>query len=267
MNNPGVNNSDVNNSDLNNLVLTLTPNPAVDVTYTVDGVELGSSHRVPTPLYRAGGKGLNVSRVAHQLGFPTLAIATVGGLSGERFRADLASSGIPHHLVPVAAATRSSIALVDTAADYCTSIFNESGPALTAQEWQRLAAAVAWLAAKHPPVSASRACWWARVPSRKLRRMISIRHWWLWLTLPGFRPSLTPRVPALWLLPRPEPIYSSPITTSSWKPSLKRTWLVPPANSWTSVPNGCSSVLARKACWPSAPRARVLFCKRNCQHP
>ena len=142
MNNPGVNNSGVNNSDLNNLVLTLTPNPAVDVTYTVDGVELGSSHRVPTPLYRAGGKGLNVSRVAHQLGFPTLAIATVGGLSGERFRADLASSGIPHHLVPVAAATRSSIALVDTAADYCTSIFNESGPALTAQEWQRLAAAV-----------------------------------------------------------------------------------------------------------------------------
>ena len=33
----------------NNVVLTVTPNPAVDVTYTVDGVNLGSSHRVPTP--------------------------------------------------------------------------------------------------------------------------------------------------------------------------------------------------------------------------
>lgn len=127
---------------MNNLVLTVTPNPAVDVTYTVAGISLGSSHRVPTPLYRAGGKGLNVSRVAHQLGHPTLAIATVGGLTGERFREDLTASGMLYQLVPVAPATRSSIALVDTAADYQTSIFNESGPALSAVEWQGLATAV-----------------------------------------------------------------------------------------------------------------------------
>lgn len=127
---------------MNNLVLTVTPNPAVDVTYTVPGINLGSSHRVPTPLYRAGGKGLNVSRVAHQLGHATLAIATIGGLTGERFRSDVEASGMLHHLVPVASATRSSIALVDTADNYTTSIFNESGPALSAAEWQALAAAV-----------------------------------------------------------------------------------------------------------------------------
>ncbi|AIY03764.1 MULTISPECIES: 1-phosphofructokinase family hexose kinase [Arthrobacter] len=127
---------------MNNLVLTVTPNPAVDVTYTVAGIHLGSSHRVPTPLYRAGGKGLNVSRVAHQLGHPTLAIATVGGPSGEQFRDDVADSGMLHHLVPVAAATRRTVALVDTAAENTTSIFNEAGPALSAAEWQALAAAV-----------------------------------------------------------------------------------------------------------------------------
>lgn len=127
---------------MNNLVLTVTPNPAVDVTYTVSGIHLGSSHRVPTPLHRAGGKGLNVARVAHQLGHPTLAIATAGGASGEQFRADLVASGIPHQLVPVSAATRRSIALVDTAADFTTSIFNEVGPALTGTEWQALASAV-----------------------------------------------------------------------------------------------------------------------------
>ncbi|WP_186759277.1 1-phosphofructokinase family hexose kinase [Arthrobacter alpinus] len=126
---------------MNNTVLTVTPNPAIDVTYTVDGVELGSSHRVPTPLYRAGGKGLNVSRVAHQLGYPTLAISTAGGPSGEQLRADLVASGIAHHLIPVAAATRRSIALVDTL-NNTTSIFNETGPALTGAEWQALAAAV-----------------------------------------------------------------------------------------------------------------------------
>ncbi len=126
----------------NNVVLTVTPNPAVDVTYAVDGVNLGSSHRVPTPLYRAGGKGLNVSRVAHQLGYATLAIATAGGPSGEQLRADLQAAGILHHLVPVTAATRRTIALVDTAHGNTTSIFNEVGPALSAAEWQALAAAV-----------------------------------------------------------------------------------------------------------------------------
>ncbi|MFQ4148572.1 1-phosphofructokinase family hexose kinase [Arthrobacter sp. LAPM80] len=126
----------------NNLVLTVTPNPAVDVTYTVAGIHLGSSHRVPSPLHRAGGKGLNVSRVAHQLGHPTLALATAGGPSGEQLREDLVAAGILHHLVPVAAPTRRTVALVDTADDNTTSIFNEVGPALSAGEWQALTAAV-----------------------------------------------------------------------------------------------------------------------------
>lgn len=124
-----------------NLVLTVTPNPAVDVTYTVDGIELGTSHRVPTPLYRAGGKGLNVSRVAHQLGHPTFALATAGGLSGVQLRDDLVASGIGHHLIPVAVPTRRSIAMVDTR-NNTTSIFNEIGPALQSSEWQALATAI-----------------------------------------------------------------------------------------------------------------------------
>lgn len=126
---------------VNNTVLTVTPNPAVDVTYTVAGVELGSTHRVPTPLYRAGGKGLNVSRVAHQLGFPTVALSTAGGVAGGQLGDDLLASGIAHHLVPVSAATRHSIALVDSL-NNTTSIFNETGPALTAGEWQALTDAV-----------------------------------------------------------------------------------------------------------------------------
>ncbi len=127
---------------MNNLVLTVTPNPAVDVTYTVAGINLGSSHRVPAPLHRAGGKGLNVSRVAHQLGHPTLVIATAGGTAGEQLRQDLDAAGIAHHLVPVAAATRRTVAFVDTADNNTTSIFNEVGPALSGAEWQALAAAV-----------------------------------------------------------------------------------------------------------------------------
>ncbi|XAS67868.1 1-phosphofructokinase family hexose kinase [Micrococcaceae bacterium Sec5.7] len=122
-------------------VITVTPNPAVDVTYQVDGITPGGSHRVETPLVRAGGKGLNVARVAHQLGNPVLAIVPAGGVSGAAFAAELEASGVPHRLIRAQAETRRSIALVDTVSGD-TSIFNERGLPLQPAEWQALAAAV-----------------------------------------------------------------------------------------------------------------------------
>ncbi|WP_284984048.1 hexose kinase [Arthrobacter sp. efr-133-TYG-118] len=122
-------------------VITVTPNPAVDLSYHVAGITPGASHRVPAPLSRAGGKGLNVARVAHQLGHPVLALAPSGGTAGAEFAAELLSSGVPHRLIPVAAETRRSVALVDTVGGE-TSIFNEEGSPLQPSEWQALAAAV-----------------------------------------------------------------------------------------------------------------------------
>ncbi|MEV7605452.1 hexose kinase [Paenarthrobacter sp. NPDC089322] len=124
-----------------NRIVTVTPNPAIDMTYTVHGITEGASHRVPTPLSRAGGKGLNVARVVHQLGHPVLAIAPTGGAAGQTLAAELWTSGVPHSLVAVAAETRRSIALVDTVAGE-TSIFNEEGQALLPDEWRSLRAAV-----------------------------------------------------------------------------------------------------------------------------
>lgn len=122
-------------------VITVTPNPAVDLSYQVAGITPGASHRVAAPLSRAGGKGLNVARVAHQLGHPVLALAPSGGTAGAEFAAELLSSGVPHRLIPVVAETRRSIALVDTVGGE-TSIFNEEGSPLQPSEWQALAAAV-----------------------------------------------------------------------------------------------------------------------------
>lgn len=124
-----------------NRIVTVTPNPAIDMTYTVHGITEGASHRVATPLSRAGGKGLNVARVAHQVGHPVLAIAPTGGAAGQTLAAELWTSGVPHSLVNVAAETRRSIALVDTVAGE-TSIFNEEGQALLPDDWRSLTAAV-----------------------------------------------------------------------------------------------------------------------------
>ena len=119
------------------MIVTVTPNPALDLTYQVPIIDLGETHRVPAAAARAGGKGLNVARVAHQQGHPVLAIAPAGGLTGDEFTAELASSGLPHHLVPVRAATRRTVALVDTERGQ-TSIFTEFGENHTPAEWQHL---------------------------------------------------------------------------------------------------------------------------------
>lgn len=122
-------------------ILTVTPNPAVDLTYTVDRLQAGSTTRADAARLRAGGKGLNVARVARQLGHDVLAIAPVGGPLGERFAEELASSGLPHLLIPVAGATRRSIAVVETGAGR-TSVLNELGTRLSPQEWAELNTAV-----------------------------------------------------------------------------------------------------------------------------
>ncbi|WP_285726212.1 1-phosphofructokinase family hexose kinase [Psychromicrobium xiongbiense] len=122
------------------MILTLTPNPAIDLTYGVAELVRGSSHRVDAPLSRAGGKGINVSRVLHSQGVPTKVLATAGGDTGRELSEGLA--GLDHRLVPVQAPTRRTIALVDDH-DGQTSIFNEYGAPLEAAEWRALASALA----------------------------------------------------------------------------------------------------------------------------
>ena len=124
------------------MILTVTPNPAIDLTWHVDRLTPGNTHRVPTGASRAGGKGLNVARVLHQTGHEVLAHTTAGGVTGDELRADLAASGVPHRLVATAAATRRSIAIVDDAVGE-TSILNELGGPLSPTESAALADAAA----------------------------------------------------------------------------------------------------------------------------
>lgn len=123
------------------MILTVTPNPALDLTWHVDRLVEGDTHRADAGVARAGGKGLNVARVAYSEGADALAVTTTGGRVGEEFAAELRASGVPHALVSVAAETRRSIAVVDeTAGD--TTVINERGINPTDSEWADLLAEV-----------------------------------------------------------------------------------------------------------------------------
>lgn len=119
------------------MILTVTPNPALDLTWNVDRLHPGETHRVATGAVRAGGKGLNVARVLHAVGEDVHALTTTGGASGAELAADVDRSGIPATLIPVAGATRRSIAVVDDE-DGSATVLNEHGAALSGDEATRL---------------------------------------------------------------------------------------------------------------------------------
>jgi 1-phosphofructokinase family hexose kinase len=122
------------------MIVTVTPNPALDATYTVDQLVPGESISVRSVHERAGGKGVNVASVLHAMGYAVTAVLPLGGPVGELVRDDLATRGIDHRVVPVGGATRRCVAVVD--ADGSPTVLNEPGPNLTEAECARLLDAV-----------------------------------------------------------------------------------------------------------------------------
>ena len=121
----------------------VTLNLALDVTYEVGELIVGASHRVAAVRQRAGGKGVNVARVADVLGYPVLALGFAGGRTGEVVAADLDESGLNSLLTPIRGETRRSVAVVDTSAGDAT-VFNEAGPRVSEDEWRALCDRMPW---------------------------------------------------------------------------------------------------------------------------
>ncbi len=122
------------------VLLVVTPNPALDVTYTVPALRPHTTHRVAAVAAQAGGKGVNTARVLTALGHRALSVLPLGGPTGAAVAADLGAAGLPHRAVPVAGDTRRTVAVADPAD---ATLFNEPGPRITPAEWRRLVAAVA----------------------------------------------------------------------------------------------------------------------------
>lgn len=64
------------------MILTVTMNPAVDKVYLVDNYAIGKVFRTDNVVISAGGKGINVARVAKELGADVGATGLVGGNNG-----------------------------------------------------------------------------------------------------------------------------------------------------------------------------------------
>ncbi|MGH4029542.1 1-phosphofructokinase family hexose kinase [Actinomycetota bacterium Odt1-20B] len=118
------------------MILTVTLNTALDITYRVPALTPHASHRVTEVTERPGGKGLNVARVLAALGHDVTVTGFAGGDTGATLRTHLAGDGarLTDALVPVAGPTRRTVAVVDSASGDTTQL-NEPGPTVTADEW------------------------------------------------------------------------------------------------------------------------------------
>jgi tagatose 6-phosphate kinase len=120
------------------MILTVTLNLAIDVTYRVPEVRVGETARVTEVRRRAGGKGVNVARVLHALGAPVVVTGLLGGVTGDIIRAELASAGLVDRAMVIGSNSRTTLIVLDEAGT--ATGFSEPGPHITPDEWQR------WLA-------------------------------------------------------------------------------------------------------------------------
>ncbi|WP_242823214.1 1-phosphofructokinase family hexose kinase [Thermaerobacter subterraneus] len=116
-------------------MLAICLNPALDITYEVDLLRRGTTHRVRRVHMRAGGKAVNVARVLQGLGAPVAVAGFAAGATGQRLAEELAQAGLETRWVWVEGETRRCLAVFEQDVAQSTE-FNEPGPEISPGAWE-----------------------------------------------------------------------------------------------------------------------------------
>jgi 6-phosphofructokinase 2 len=117
-------------------IVTLTVNPAVDESSSVDCVTPGSKLRCSAPRYEPGGGGLNVARAIVRLGGEAIALYAAGGPSGRLLGDLLDAERVPRLEVPISEWTRRNLNVREDATERQFR-FVFPGPTLKEEEWRQ----------------------------------------------------------------------------------------------------------------------------------
>lgn len=113
------------------MILTLTLNPSIDISYQLDILKLDTVNRVTNTSKTAGGKGLNVTRVLAEFGEDVVASGFLGGKLGEFIEQQLDNTNIQHSFFKIEGETRNCIAVLHEGQQ--TEIL-EQGPTISEDE-------------------------------------------------------------------------------------------------------------------------------------
>lgn len=95
------------------MITTVTLNPMLDKTVSVDRIDRGAIHRASKMELVAGGKGINVSRQLKRLGVKTIATGFLGGEVGSVVSRLLREESIDQDFVTVDAMTREGVTYLE----------------------------------------------------------------------------------------------------------------------------------------------------------
>lgn len=135
------------------MITTVTLNVAIDKAYVVDTLEKGHVMRVLQCTNTAGGKGLNVAKVAKLCGEEVLATGFVGGHAGAYIEEMLDEQNVPNAFVHTDKETRSCINIL--AADGSSTEFLEPGAPVAEAQVQQFFEAFEELVGKSEVVTIS----------------------------------------------------------------------------------------------------------------
>ena len=122
-------------------IVTLTMNPALDISTAVDQVVPTHKLRCSEEKIQPGGGGINVARVIRRLGMPTTAIYPAGGFTGQILTQALDQEKVAHHCIPIEGETRECFTVHETSSgkDFR---FLLPGPTLSETEQQSCLSAI-----------------------------------------------------------------------------------------------------------------------------
>ncbi len=95
-------------------IVTLTMNPALDITTSIGVVRPTDKLRCSATRYDPGGGGINVARIAQVLGGSVSAVFPAGGSTGGLLTKLLRDAGLPFRQIPIATSTRESFTVNET---------------------------------------------------------------------------------------------------------------------------------------------------------
>jgi 6-phosphofructokinase 2 len=116
-------------------IVTLTMNPAIDVSASVDYVVPDDKLRCSPPTYEPGGGGINVARAIRKLGGESVALFPAGGPAGMLLGSLLDAEGVPHQAFPIGGWTRENMNVTERVT-HRQFRFVMPGPTLVESQWQ-----------------------------------------------------------------------------------------------------------------------------------
>ena len=117
------------------MILTVTANPTIDRVYFIEDFEIGKLHRARRVARSAGGKGINVARVAKIMGREASAMGFVGGYSGEFIKSEVEKLGIKSLFTDIRGETRTNVNISDGSG--ASGEILEEGPEILKEEKER----------------------------------------------------------------------------------------------------------------------------------